>query len=481
METFKVLSLDKASYEKLIEIALKLPFLRRVLSTIATKKMHRYYFDTNVDNRPIAVQEEKFFLARNLLNVITRISQGNNGLSPNVTKVLAKIVLGRMFIRDFPQREVFKQKYKRYPPDFMVISPSKACNLKCIGCYANSDITTKSKLNFEVVDRIITEKNELWGSFFTVITGGEPFIWKDNGKGLLELGEKHQEDTFFLVYTNGTLINEKVAQKLGEIGNITPAISVEGYKKETDVRRGEGTYNKILAAFEHLASYQVPYGASVTITKKNIDLLLKEDFYEYYFEKIGVRYMWMFQYMPIGREYTLDLMITPEQRLALFEMERKMSKEKGYFIVDFWNSGIASDGCMSAGRESGHIHIDWNGNIMPCVFFPYYSGNIVDIYSRGGNLNDALQNPFFDSIRKWQAEYSYNCSKNEIGNLLAPCPMRDHHKKATEIINKTNANPQNSDARDALQDEGYHRRLVEYGENFRELSGRIWETEYKNT
>lgn len=64
-----------------------------------------------------------------------------------------------------------------------------------------------------------------------------------------------------------------------------------------------------------------------------------------------------------------------------------------------------------------------------------------------------------------------------FGNLLAPCPMRDHHKKATEIINKTNASPQNFDARDALHDEGYHRRLVAYGENFRGLSGKIWETE----
>lgn len=479
--TFKELNLGKLPYERLIEIALRQPLLRRKVLNVATEKMRKYYFDTNVDDRPLAVQEEKFYLARNLLRAIGKMARSSEGLSPNVIKVLAKIVLGRMFIRDFDQREVFKQKYKRYPPDFMVISPTEACNLRCKGCYANSDFKTKSKINFDLVDRIITEKNNLWGSFFTVITGGEPFIWKDNGKGLLELAEKHKEDTFFLVYTNGTLINEKTAQKLGEIGNITPAISVEGYKKETDMRRGEGVYNKILAAFKNLASNGVPYGASVTITKDNIDLLQKEDFYQYYFEEIGIKYMWMFQYMPIGREYTVDFMITPEQRLALFEMERKMARDKEYFIADFWNSGTASDGCISAGREGGHIHIDWNGNIMPCVFFPYYLENIVDIYERGGNLNDALQNPFFESIRKWQDEYMYKCPRNEVGNLLAPCPMRDHHKKAVEMINKTNARPQNADAGDALHDEGYHKSLVKYGEHFRGLSGKVWEAEYKNT
>ena len=45
-------------------------------------------------------------------------------------------------------------------------------------------------------------------------------------------------DVFFLMYTNGTLINETVANRLAALGNVTPAISVEGWQERTDERRG---------------------------------------------------------------------------------------------------------------------------------------------------------------------------------------------------------------------------------------------------
>ena len=47
--------------------------------------------------------------------------------------------------------------------------------------------------------------------------------------------EEH-DDRFCQIYTNGTLIDEKVADRILEIGNAMPAISVEGYRDETDAR-----------------------------------------------------------------------------------------------------------------------------------------------------------------------------------------------------------------------------------------------------
>jgi MoaA/NifB/PqqE/SkfB family radical SAM enzyme len=37
---------------------------------------------------------------------------------------------------------------------------------------------------------------------------------------------------YFLFFTNGTLITKEVAEKLAQLGNVTPAISVEGFEKE---------------------------------------------------------------------------------------------------------------------------------------------------------------------------------------------------------------------------------------------------------
>jgi len=42
------------------------------------------------------------------------------------------------------------------------------------------------------------------------------------------------------------LIDEKVCQRLVEVGNVIPAISIEGYRKETDERRGVGHFDRIM-------------------------------------------------------------------------------------------------------------------------------------------------------------------------------------------------------------------------------------------
>jgi MoaA/NifB/PqqE/SkfB family radical SAM enzyme len=187
-----------------------------------------------------------------------------------------------------------------------------------------------------------------------VISGGEPTMWRSQGKGILDLARAHQ-DNYFLMYTNGTLINETFARELAEVGNITPAISVEGFEKETDARRGEGTHRKIREAFGNLKKAGVPFGISVTATRFNAEQLMSDAFIDTYFEEQGALYGWIFQYMPIGRKFTLDLMVTPEQRAWMYEREQRLIRERKIFMADFWNSGALSDGCISAGRGGGYV------------------------------------------------------------------------------------------------------------------------------
>jgi len=106
-----------------------------------------------------------------------------------------------------------------------------------------------------------------------------------------------------------------MAKAIAEVGNLTPSISVEGFEEQTDDRRGTGTYRKILKAMENLPERRsYIWAASATATKNNADVLLNDSFYSYYFEKMRVTYMWIFQYMPIAGNFTTELMLTPEQR-----------------------------------------------------------------------------------------------------------------------------------------------------------------------
>ncbi len=382
-----------------------------------------------------------------------------------------------MFVAGHERVIAFREKYKMEPPGFLTISPTRLCNLNCEGCYAISSAAFKEKLSYEIFTRIIREQKELWGSHFTVISGGEPFAYKDSGKDLLDIFAEHQ-DSFFQVFTNGTLITRETAQRLSELANATPAISVEGFEAETDARRGRGVFKRVLTAMENLREAQVPFGISVTSTRKNIELLLSDAFWDFFFDDQGALYCWLFQYMPIGRSFTLDLMITSEQRIKSYEMTWRQIREKKRFIADFWNCGTVSNGCISAGVRGGYMHIDWNGAVTPCVFNPYFTHNIKDVYESGGTLTDVLFSSLFEGIRRWQRDYVYERPPWDMGNVIATCPYRDHYDFMRELLKATGALPENEAAEEALKDEEYMRGLIEYGQEYQRLTDEIWRLKY---
>ncbi len=222
----------------------------------------------------------------------------------------------------------------------------------------------------------------------------------------------------------------------------------------------------------------VPFGISITATRLNSEIITTDEFYDYYFEKQKAVYGWIFHYMPMGRGFTLDLMPTPEQRVEMLKKEWQVVRDEKVFLADFWNSGTSSDGCISGGRGGGYFYIDWNGDVMPCVFAPYSTHNIVRVFEQGGDLGTVLNSPFFKSIRSWQADYAYNREPHEQGNLLRQCPIRDHHKAFYEMVLRNKAQPIDQSAREALEDEEYHRGLIEYGDRIGELTDPIWEKDY---
>lgn len=367
----------------------------------------------------------------------------------------------------------FSKQFGMNPPGFLTISPGKTCNLQCTGCYASAGPTAE-KLDWSTFDRIITEAKTLWGVRFINISGGEPLAYRSEGKGLLDAAEKHP-DLFFLFFTNGTLIDEKTAQRMAALGNVTPAISVEGWRERTDERRGVGVFDKILAAMEQLRKAGVFFGISLTATRHNAEEILSEEFIDYFFEQQGAFYGWIFQYMPIGRSFTLDLMPTPGQRLWMWKRSWEIVKKHKIFLADFWNHGTLSNGCIAGGRAhgGGYLYIDWNGHVSPCVFVPYSPVNVKDIYAQGGTLNDVWANPFFADIRAWQE--SYMQSK---GNWLAPCLNRDHHAVLSQLIARHEPEPIDESAQAALLDPDYGKGLEHYGELYENLSKSIWDEQY---
>ncbi|RJR31076.1 MAG: radical SAM protein [Candidatus Latescibacterota bacterium] len=463
--------LESASFKDLYRFMLENRLSRKALFSLLGKRLRRELVAENAENRPKGVQELKHAYTMALLHGFDRaMTRGH--VSRRVAERLLDTVLDRIIAKE-EERGVSGNGH----PLMLVVSPTNRCNLRCEGCYAAGEEASGADLRFETFDRIVAEKRALWDSHLTVVSGGEPLLWRDGGRGLFDLARRHPTE-FFMVYTNGTLISEEVAEVMGELGNVSPAVSLEGFEKETDERRGTGAFVKALAAFERLRRRGVPFGVSVTPTSRNWDVLTSDRFIDFCFEEQGAVYGWSFQYMPIGRAPDLDLMVTPEQRFEMLERTNRLVREKKVFFADFWNSGAASYGCISAGRAGGHFYIDWNGDVMPCVFIPYAAGNIYSVYERGGNLDSLLETAFFRKLRAWQDEYGYARPPENVGNWLCPCPIRDNFDFLRRTAVETDARPVNAAAARALADPVHCARMSDFAGRYRRISAQLWDEEF---
>ena len=333
----------------------------------------------------------------------------------NVRKnYLAKTMVG-LFFRDPDVSVKLMEAEGVSAPNLIVISPSMRCNLDCVGCYAGN-YTKADDLDPEIMDRVISEAKEIGVRFF-VITGGEPFVYRP----LLGLFEKHN-DVSFQVYTNGTLIDEMLAERLVELGNVAPAISIEGFRKETDARRGKGTYDRVLRAMDNLRERGAIFAFSATASRLNIDTITSDEFADLMIEK-GAAYGYYFSYIPIGKSPDLAYMPTARERNRLRQGVSRIRREKPILVADFWNDGYLTGGCLAAGRK--YIHINNHGDVEPCVFCHFATDNVKDT-----SLLDALRSPFFKTIRERQP-FGHN--------LLRPCPLIDHPEVLRDAVEKHGA------------------------------------------
>ncbi|MFQ5841021.1 MAG: radical SAM protein [Thermodesulfobacteriota bacterium] len=360
-------------------------------------------------------------------------------------KLLSNFFLNAVF-RGYSKREEFARKNNTSQPFFFVVSPSMRCNLHCIGCYAGN-YPQKDTLSYEILDKILKDAKTM-GIYMVTVSGGEPFFRED----ILDLFASHS-DIYFQVFTNGTLIESSLAGKIAKLGNIAPVISCEGFEEETDHRRGKGTFQRICQAMDNLRAAGVIFGFSTVLAAYNYSTLLKEEYYKFLVDN-GVLFGWLFQYIPIGSRPSPELMLTPEQRVALHNRVKEIRNKYPLFVADFWNDGPYVNGCLAGGRtDGGYFHINSNGDIEPCVFAQFAVDNIRDIYQRGGHLWDALNSDFFKEIRARQPWNKYH---------QMPCMVIDNPYCLRNVVKKTNPYPTHEGAESIIKDPVLVKHLDDY-------------------
>ena len=314
------------------------------------------------------------------------------------------------------RQDKVREKHGCNVPWAILLDPTSACNLHCVGCWA-SEYGNKSNLSYDEMNSIVTQGKEI-GVFFYIFSGGEPLVRKDD---IIKLCEEHP-NCAFLSFTNGTLIDEKFADEMLRVQNFVPAISVEGFEDETDARRGAGTYQAVIRAMEILKDRKLPFGISCCYTSQNVDTIGSDKYFDDMIEK-GAKFAWLFTYMPVGVDAVPELLVSAEQREFMYHQIRSFRKTKPIFTMDFWNDGEYAGGCVAGGRR--YLHINANGDVEPCAFIHYSNCNIRDT-----SLLDALKSPLF---MQYHANQPFN------HNHLRPCPLLDNHGRLAEMVEQSKA------------------------------------------
>lgn len=313
------------------------------------------------------------------------------------------------FLEGTNRRRDFFLRTGFYPPRAMLISPTMRCNLNCYGCYAG-DYSKEEELEEREIDRVL-EEAEAMGIHLVVVLGGEPFLRKD----LFQICQRHP-NMLFHVFTHGGFLNEEEVEEIARLGNISPAISLEGYEEQTDLRRGRGHFQKVMKGMDLLRKAKVLFACSLTQTRENTDTLINDHFIDFLIEK-GVILIWYFMCLPVGRNPDIQFMPTPWQRDQLRQSLIRFRATKPVLFVDFWNDGRLTHGCMAGGRM--YFHINARGDVEPCVFCHFASDNI-----KGKSLLEALDSPLFREIRSRQPY---------VENLLRPCMLIDQPQIGREM------------------------------------------------
>ena len=164
-------------------------------------------------------------------------------------------------------------------------------------------------------------------------------------------------------------------------------MSIEGTKETTDKRRGKGIYDRLNANMEEFRKRGLIFGASVTVTTKNLEEVTSFGFVDELRSK-GCKAVIYVEYVPVDGSDT-ELAFDDSHR-ELFE-ERFSSIRQSIddmVLVAFPGDEKSSGGCIAAGR--GFFHINSSGGAEPCPFSPYSDINVKET-----SLREALDSKLF--------------------------------------------------------------------------------------
>ncbi len=272
-------------------------------------------------------------------------------------------------------------------PPVIIVSITSRCNLACAGCYMHGrGEKPKEEMSPETLASVVDQAAKL-GVSVIVIAGGEPFVRHEE---IFRLAKAHPR-VLFPVFSNGLLIDELVADAIAKCRNIVPVISFEGFRGDTDARRGAGVFDRLQSVCARLKDRSIFFGCSVTTTRKNFGQVTSEAFIRQ-MTGAGARAFTFVEYVPMEAG-TEGLILTFEQKKTLQAVLEAYNRKFPALFIGFPGDEDSYGGCLAAGR--GFVHVSPSGDLEPCPAAPFSDANLCMV-----SLKEALQSRLLASLRE---------------------------------------------------------------------------------
>lgn len=308
------------------------------------------------------------------------------------------------------------------------------CNLHCEHCYINAGPNPGlSELSIEETMRIAREIVEQ-GIPLVVFTGGEPLISEKFWKPLEYFHSMGRPKTS--VSTNGTLIDEKNAERLARLGVSYVGISLDSLDPEVhDKFRGvKGAWEAAVRGMKNSVAAGLPTGLRVTATRWNTEEVPRMiDFAA----ELGLQRVSVYLLDTIGRGRELVEDLPSHEQLksmidALVEKAREYEGALEILLVRMNFAGIYLADILSktkkefqeylelvgaqgdCGRKTVSIYPD--GTVRPCQFIDY----VVVGDLRRQRLSEILTpenpklKPFFNIPSRLRGPKCSSCPVKEV-------------------------------------------------------------------
>ena len=301
------------------------------------------------------------------------------------------------------------------------IEVTRRCPLECLHCYNNlpmSDMEAKGReLTKEEHFRMLDELVEM-GCFWLLYTGGEIFARKD----FLEIYTYAKKKGFLItLFTNGTLINEAIADYLAEWPPFSIEITLYGRTRETyeALTAISGSYDRCLRGIRLLKERGLPLKLKTVATSINKhEVLAMRQFAE---QELGVEFKVDGQINPRidCSQSPLAVRLTAEEVVALdFSVPKVMSEYRTLAKKDLENppSLAQIDTVYFCGGGMNSFAINAYGEIGICVIsqqetFGTRSAGVKEVWEKS-----LLQ------LRNRKRTRTTKCVQCRIQSLCGMCP-----------------------------------------------------------